>query len=77
VAISFKDFASPDSSIANQRWPLGCSHLCDSTHTPISEAEAEVWAAAATELWRWVYGGGKVLPGLFCRRVAEAKLLDQ
>lgn len=35
------------------------------------------WAAAATELRRWVYGGGKVLPGLVCRRVAEAKLLNQ
>jgi len=54
VAISFKDFGSPDFSIANQR----------------------DWAAEATELRRWLYGGGKVLPGLVCRRVAEAKLLD-
>lgn len=33
------------------------------------------WAAAATELRRWVYGGGKVLPGLVTRREAEAALL--
>ena len=33
------------------------------------------WAAAATELRRWVYGGGKVLPGLVARRGAEVSLL--
>ncbi|WP_131111570.1 lysozyme [Sulfuricystis thermophila] len=33
------------------------------------------WAAAATELRRWVYGGGKVLPGLVMRREAEIELL--
>lgn len=33
------------------------------------------WAAAATELRRWVYGGGKVLPGLVTRREAEASWL--
>ncbi len=29
------------------------------------------WGAAANELARWVYGGGKVLPGLVVRRAAE------
>jgi lysozyme len=33
------------------------------------------WAAAAAELRRWVYGGGRVLPGLLARRDEEAKLL--
>lgn len=33
------------------------------------------WPAAATELQRWVYGGGKVLPGLVARREAEVALL--
>ena len=33
------------------------------------------WAAAAQELRRWVYGGGKVLPGLVVRRESEIKLL--
>lgn len=33
------------------------------------------WAATATELRRWVFGGGKVLPGLKTRRVAEIDLL--
>jgi len=34
------------------------------------------WAAAGKELGRWVYGGGRVLPGLEFRRKAEVKLLD-
>ena len=33
------------------------------------------WGAAAQELRRWVYGGGKVLPGLVTRREAEAAWL--
>ncbi|MBL8421672.1 MAG: lysozyme [Dechloromonas sp.] len=33
------------------------------------------WAAAGTELGRWVRGGGRVLPGLVLRRHAEAALL--
>ena len=33
------------------------------------------WGAAATELRRWVYGGGKVLPGLVTRRRAEAAMI--
>lgn len=33
------------------------------------------WAASATELQRWVYGGGRVLPGLVARRKAEVALL--
>lgn len=33
------------------------------------------WPAAATELRRWVYGGGKVFPGLVARRSLEAALI--
>ena len=33
------------------------------------------WLAAGQELRRWVYGGGKVLPGLVTRREAEAALI--
>jgi lysozyme len=33
------------------------------------------WPSAANELRRWVYGGGKVLPGLVTRREAEVALL--
>lgn len=32
------------------------------------------WTSAAQELRRWVFGGGKVLPGLVARRQAEVAL---
>ena len=35
------------------------------------------WVSAAQELRRWVYGGGKVLPGLVTRRIVESNLLLQ
>lgn len=37
--------------------------------------DAQDWEGAATELHRWVYGGGRKLPGLVRRRQAEADLL--
>lgn len=33
------------------------------------------WIAAGQELRRWIYGGGKALPGLVTRREAEVALL--
>jgi lysozyme len=33
------------------------------------------WEDAATEVRRWIYGGGRVLPGLVTRREAEAAWL--
>jgi lysozyme len=33
------------------------------------------WARAKTEIQKWVFGGGKKLPGLVIRRAAEAALL--
>jgi len=33
------------------------------------------WQGAATELKRWVYGGGVILPGLVTRRAANAAML--
>jgi lysozyme len=33
------------------------------------------WDRARNEIQRWVYGGGKKLPGLVLRRAAEAALL--
>ena len=33
------------------------------------------WPAAETELRRWIYGAGRVLPGLVLRRLAEVGLL--
>ncbi|OED39017.1 glycoside hydrolase [Chromatiales bacterium (ex Bugula neritina AB1)] len=34
------------------------------------------WSSAAKELQRWVYGGGKVLPGLVARREKEGLLFN-
>ena len=34
------------------------------------------WSAAEQELRRWVYGGGRALPGLIARRDAEAALVN-
>lgn len=112
-------------------WTIGYGHLCDSTHPPITEAQAEDylardlqtalaatlrycpvlatesekrlaaivdftfnlgagrlqtstlrrrinqrdWLPAVLELRRWVYGGGRVMPGLVTRRDAEASLV--
>ena len=112
-------------------WTIGYGHLCDPTHPPITEAEAEAylardlqtalvvtlrycpvlatepegrlaaivdftfnlgagrlqtstlrrrinqrdWGAAGRELRRWIYGGGKMLPGLIKRREVEAAQL--
>jgi lysozyme len=33
------------------------------------------WPSAATELGRWVHGGGRMLPGLVARRQAETVIL--
>ena len=112
-------------------WTIGYGHLCEPTHLPIAETEAEVYLAhdlqtaltatlrycpvlatepegrlaaivdftfnlgagrlqmstlrrrinqrdgpgVAHELRRWIYGGGRVLPGLVTRRDVEARLL--
>ena len=37
--------------------------------------DAGDWQGAAEELEKWVWGGGKKLPGLVARRAAEANLL--
>lgn len=39
------------------------------------KVDARDWESAKRELARWVFGGGKKLPGLVRRRAAEAALL--
>lgn len=52
---------------------LGSTRLAASTlRRRINE---EDWPGAAEQLMRWVWGGGKRLPGLVRRRAAEAKVL--
>jgi lysozyme len=40
------------------------------------KVDSENWEAACEELKRWVFGGGKKLPGLVARRAAEIKLIE-
>jgi len=52
---------------------LGAGRLQTSTlRTRIQQCD---WTSAAWELRRWVFGGGKALPGLVTRREAEVALL--
>lgn len=62
------------SAIVDFTFNLGAGRL--QTSTLRRRVNQRTWAAAATELRRWIYGGGKVLPGLVARREAECALLD-
>lgn len=61
-------------AIVDFTFNLGVGRLQTSTlRLRINQRE---WGAAGQELRRWVYGGGKVLPGLVNRREAEMKILN-
>lgn len=60
-------------AIVDFTFNLGAGRLQTSTlRRRVNERD---WEAAARELRRWVYGGGRVLPGLVARRKAEAALI--
>ncbi len=60
-------------AIADFTFNLGAGRLQTSTlRRRINQRD---WIAAGQELRRWVYGGGRVLPGLAARREAEVRLL--
>lgn len=60
-------------AIVDFTFNLGAGRLQSSTlRRRINQRD---WAAAGTELGRWVRGGGRVLPGLVVRRQAELALL--
>jgi lysozyme len=60
-------------AIVDFTFNLGAGRL--QTSTLRRRVNQRDWTAAANELRRWVYGGGKVLPGLVARREAEAAWL--
>lgn len=60
-------------AIVDFTFNLGAGRL--QTSTLRRRVNQRDWPGAASELRRWVYGGGKVLPGLVARREAEAGLL--
>lgn len=60
-------------AIVDFTFNLGAGRL--QTSTLRRRVNQHDWSGAATELRRWVYGGGKVLPGLVTRRDAERVLV--
>lgn len=61
-------------AIADFCYNLGTSRYKASTLR--RRVNAGDWEGAAEELHKWVWGGGKKLPGLILRRKAEAVLLS-
>lgn len=61
------------SAIADFCFNLGMSRYKSSTLK--RKVNAGDWEAAQEELQKWVWGGGRKLPGLVLRRQAEALLL--
>lgn len=60
-------------AIVDFTFNLGAGRL--QTSTLRRRVNQRDWPGAASELRRWVYGGGRVLPGLVARREAEISLL--
>lgn len=61
-------------AIVDFAFNLGAGRLQTSTlRRRVNQRE---WVATVMELRRWVYGGGKVLPGLTIRRHAEIDLIS-
>jgi lysozyme len=61
-------------AIVDFTFNLGAGRL--QTSTLRRRVNQQDWPGAAAELRRWVYGAGKVLPGLASRRYAEVALLS-
>ena len=60
-------------AIVDFTFNLGAGRL--QTSTLRRRVNQRDWTAAGQGLRRWVYGGGKVLPGLVTRREAEVALI--
>ena len=61
------------SAIVDFTFNLGAGRL--QTSTLRRRVNQRDWKGAASELNRWIYGGGFVLPGLLARRQTEVELL--
>lgn len=60
-------------AIVDFTFNLGAGRL--QTSTLRRRVNQRDWSVAANELRRWVYGAGRVLPGLAARREVEVRLL--
>jgi lysozyme len=70
-------FTEPESRLAaiiDFTFNLGAGRL--QTSTLRRRVNQRDWPGVASELKRWVYGGGVVLPGLVIRRAANAALIE-
>lgn len=54
---------------------VGVANFCNSTM--LKKANAGDKAGSCAELSKWVYAGGKQLPGLVTRRASERKICEQ
>lgn len=62
-------------SLVDFAYNAGAKNLL--TSTLLRLLNAGNFKAAANEFGRWVYGGGKILPGLVKRRAAERNLFER
>lgn len=62
-------------AIADFCFNLGIARYRGSTLR--KRVDAQDWAGVQTELPKWVFGGGKKLPGLVSRRAEEARLVRE
>lgn len=62
-------------AITDYLYNLGATRYKSSTLK--RRVDAGDWEGARHELSKWVYGGGKKLPGLVARRAAESLLLKE
>jgi len=60
-------------AIVDFTFNLGAGRL--QTSTLRRRVNQRDWDAVSHELRRWVYGGGRVLPGLVARREVECRLI--
>jgi len=67
--------ANMQAALSDFAYNLGCTRLAGSTlRRKINAGDID---GAKRELAKWVWGGGKKLPGLVLRRAAEAALLTR
>lgn len=67
------DTAGRLAALIDFAYNLGAANLESSTLR--RRVNAGAWSEVPAELRRWVYGGGRKLPGLVARREAEAALI--
>lgn len=77
VALKLSPILAQDANklaaVADFIYNLGAARYKASTLR--SKVNTGDWSGAAKELSKWVWGGGKKLPGLVTRRAAEAQLI--